>query len=476
MKRLALSTILVLILLLSASAQTPQNTKRVIVSGLPAAADNTGKTYVVTDSSTTSDCTVGGGSLKVRCTSDGTNWVSDTADYVPKTLQVASNALNGDISTATLKSSLSLNNVDNTADTAKPVSTAQQTALDLKANLAGPTFTGTPTLPTGTITSGSFLTTAITAPGTPAAGKGSIYVDSTSKNLSVKDDAGVVKHGVRTKAAVSNSFVTAIDDDGTVTVVQPAFSNLSGTATAAQIPAALSSTTSVNATTIPASKTLMATDTSVLAAQMPALTGDVTTSAGAVATTIANSAVTRGKADSTVNGIGVVSTVSVNGVAATDTQLLEVTLPAAYLNRSSAVLDIKASGTWTTGTTQTPTQTFKVKLCTVSGCGSGTVLTLVSWTSAAATASTTQTWLTISTLGTVTTGSSGTVIAHGFADLPVGASANTAFAGFHDVNTAASSGIDLTAQLFLNLMWNVSTQSGTKNSAIGHMLSIKSRD
>ena len=36
-----------------------------------------------------------------------------------------------------------LSNVDNTADTAKPVSTAQQTALDLKAPIASPTFTGT---------------------------------------------------------------------------------------------------------------------------------------------------------------------------------------------------------------------------------------------------------------------------------------------------------------------------------------------
>jgi hypothetical protein len=36
-----------------------------------------------------------------------------------------------------------LGSVDNTADTAKPVSTAQQTALDAKAPLAGPTFTGT---------------------------------------------------------------------------------------------------------------------------------------------------------------------------------------------------------------------------------------------------------------------------------------------------------------------------------------------
>jgi hypothetical protein len=41
------------------------------------------------------------------------------------------------------KSMVGLSNVDNTADTAKPVSTAQQTALNLKANLASPTFTGT---------------------------------------------------------------------------------------------------------------------------------------------------------------------------------------------------------------------------------------------------------------------------------------------------------------------------------------------
>ena len=41
------------------------------------------------------------------------------------------------------KTMVGLENVDNTADTAKPVSTAQQTALNLKANLASPTFTGT---------------------------------------------------------------------------------------------------------------------------------------------------------------------------------------------------------------------------------------------------------------------------------------------------------------------------------------------
>jgi hypothetical protein len=41
----------------------------------------------------------------------------------------------GGKSLATLKSDLSLNNVNNTSDASKPVSTAQQTALDLKQNL-----------------------------------------------------------------------------------------------------------------------------------------------------------------------------------------------------------------------------------------------------------------------------------------------------------------------------------------------------
>lgn len=45
-----------------------------------------------------------------------------------------------------VKADVGLGSVDNTTDAGKPVSTAQQTALDLKAPLASPTFTGTVTL------------------------------------------------------------------------------------------------------------------------------------------------------------------------------------------------------------------------------------------------------------------------------------------------------------------------------------------
>jgi hypothetical protein len=53
--------------------------------------------------------------------------------------------------TGIVKGDVGLGNVDNTADSAKPVSTAQQTALNLKANLISPSFT-TPSLGDATAT------------------------------------------------------------------------------------------------------------------------------------------------------------------------------------------------------------------------------------------------------------------------------------------------------------------------------------
>lgn len=54
-----------------------------------------------------------------------------------------------------VKGDIGLGNVDNTSDLNKPISTATQTALDLKAPLASPTFTGNVTVPTIKITGGS---------------------------------------------------------------------------------------------------------------------------------------------------------------------------------------------------------------------------------------------------------------------------------------------------------------------------------
>ena len=68
-------------------------------------------------------------------------WNGATFDKVDNTDAVATVA--GRTGNVVLtKSDVGLANVDNTADSAKPISTAQQTALNLKANIASPVFTG----------------------------------------------------------------------------------------------------------------------------------------------------------------------------------------------------------------------------------------------------------------------------------------------------------------------------------------------
>jgi hypothetical protein len=83
-------------------------------------------------------------------------------------------------------------------------------------------------LASGTALLGSLLMTAIAAPGSPTAGFGSFYFDSTATNIAVKNSAGVVKHGVQTKAAVGSQWLTSIADDGSSVLAQPAFSDISG--------------------------------------------------------------------------------------------------------------------------------------------------------------------------------------------------------------------------------------------------------
>ena len=74
----------------------------------------------------------------------------------------------GATSASAAKTALSLDNLDNTSDANKPVSTAGQAALDLKSNIAGPTFTGVPAAPTASagtnttqLATTAFVTTGI---------------------------------------------------------------------------------------------------------------------------------------------------------------------------------------------------------------------------------------------------------------------------------------------------------------------------
>ncbi len=99
------------------------------------------------------------------------------------------------------KSDVGLSNVDNTSDAGKPVSTAQQTAINLKANLASPTFTGDPKAPTPTagdndtsIATTAFVTAAIAA--APFGIKRSATVTASGAAIDFAVPTGAVRVGL----------------------------------------------------------------------------------------------------------------------------------------------------------------------------------------------------------------------------------------------------------------------------------------
>lgn len=82
---------------------------------------------------------------------------------------------------------------------------------------------------------GSLLFTAVAAPSSPSSGFGAVYFDSTSLNLAVKTSAGTVKHGVQTRTATASNWIRSIADDGSTTISQPAFTDISGSVTLSQL-------------------------------------------------------------------------------------------------------------------------------------------------------------------------------------------------------------------------------------------------
>ena len=151
-------------------------------------------------------------------------------------------------------------------------------ATDLGGTNATPTVIGIENTAT---MRGDVVATAVTAPSTPAAGKGAIYEDSTSKNIALKNDAGTVNHGIQTKTCGGSQWVNAISDAGGAACVQPAFTDVNGSLACAQLPALTGGVTS-------SAGSCATTVASVACAALPALTGAVTSSAGSCATTLAS--------------------------------------------------------------------------------------------------------------------------------------------------------------------------------------------
>jgi hypothetical protein len=169
-----------------------------------------------------------------------------------------------------------------------------------------------------------------------------------------------------------------------------------------------------------------------------------------------------GPAGAGSSAVGSTAGTAKNAAVTTDQQLDELALPAGLLNTiSPGVWRMGSSGVYSSAVTG-PSITLKAKLCTVSGCGSGSAITLASFTTATSASASNNQWNVYLDMLTKTTGATGTLIGHGTMAINLGTGAATATA-YVDSNIAASASIDLTAALFLDFTASASLASATNS-------------
>jgi len=120
------------------------------------------------------------------------------------------------------KAQVGLGNVDNTSDANKPVSTATQTALDLKAPLASPALTGTPTAPTATVGDNStkiattaFVTAAV------AGGGGGGTVSNVASGYGLTGGPITTTGTLKVDTSSANSIATSYDISLKANLISP---------------------------------------------------------------------------------------------------------------------------------------------------------------------------------------------------------------------------------------------------------------
>ncbi|HLZ07939.1 MAG TPA: hypothetical protein VKT80_05075, partial [Chloroflexota bacterium] len=148
-----------------------------------------------------------------------------------------------------------------------------------------------------------------------------------------------------------------------------------------------------------------------------------------------------------------VTPVTVSANVTTDQNLMSCTLNANLLNVAGRTLLVRATGTYSTAAASTASITMKVKLCTVSGCGSGTVITPLS-ASTGATAALTASNLMAQLQGNIitqTAGASSAYEAQGSMLIDLSATATVASSVYPAINTATVGTIDSTGQIFLQV-------------------------
>jgi hypothetical protein len=159
-----------------------------------------------------------------------------------------------------------------------------------------------------------------------------------------------------------------------------------------------------------------------------------------------------------------VTPVTVSANVTTDQNLMACTLPANILNLIGRTLRITTGDLYTTPVASVATINTKVKLCTVSGCGSGTVINLANITSSGNPGSVTNNSINLQLVSTTQTGGASSAYeSHGNMVIDLGASPGLADSTFSDSNTATIGTIDSTAQLFLQITGAFSVASASNS-------------
>lgn len=216
--------------------------------------------------------------------------------------------------------------------------------------------------------------------------------------------------------------------------------------------------TLTNATGLPVSTGISGLGTGVATALATAVSGS-----GAICLATASACSSGGGA----TGTSVTNTtpVTANTNSTSEQFLMELALGAGYLNSSGQPFVINGAFIYTTPVAQTPTITINVRLCTVSGCGSGTNRLLAGIVSTATLASLTNNGINVNLLAVNhATGATGTLEVHGPLAIDLGTLTTSADSVFNDVNTAVSGTIDLTAALFVDFTVTFSTNAAGPNS------------